>query len=184
MSDLLPKGCRSPNNLIYPSVSRCNLLRQARTYLPGVIISKLSHFGVMRRRRSFDRRVRLSIYRLRTYIARYFTSSPRAACATSRDPRSRQVMADEDDGDDEAAAADGELNELDVRAAIARASNDDRDAEGARPVDPFDRPALDEPIKVDSRKTADLCPDCGIVVSLAQLPQSPTSREKEMPRRG
>ena len=80
-------------------------------------------------------------------------------------------MADEDDGDDEAAAADGELNELDVRAAIARAPNDDRDAEGARPVDPFDRPALDEPIKVGSRKTADLFPDCGIVVSLAQLPQ-------------
>ena len=74
-------------------------------------------------------------------------------------------MADEDDGDDEAAAADGELNELDVRAAIARAPNDDRDAEGARPVDPFDRPALDEPLKVDSRKTADLCPDCGIVIS-------------------
>ena len=47
-------------------------------------------------------------------------------------------MADEGDGDDEAAAADGvgELNELDVRAAIARAPNDDRDAEGARPVDP------------------------------------------------
>ena len=78
-------------------------------------------------------------------------------------------MADEDDGDDEAAAADGELNELDVRAAIARASNDDRDAEGARPVDPFDRPALDEPIKVGSRKTADLCPDCGIAVSSARL---------------
>ena len=51
-------------------------------------------------------------------------------------------MADEDDGDGEAAAADGELDELDVRTAIARASNDDRDAEGARPVDPFDRPAL------------------------------------------
>ena len=88
-------------------------------------------------------------------------------------------MADEDDGDGEAAAADGELNELDVRAAIARASNGDRDAEGARPVDPFDRPALDEPIKVGSRKTADLCPDCGIVVSLAQLPLPNTAGKRD-----
>ena len=67
-----------------------------------------------------------------------------------------------------AATADGELNELGVRAAIVRASNDDRDAEGARPVDPFDRPALDEPLKVGSRKTADLCPDCGMVIALSR----------------
>ena len=84
-------------------------------------------------------------------------------------------MADEDDGDDEAAAADGELNEPDVRAAIARAPNGDRDAEGARPVDRRSvrsdsiAAALDEPIKVGSRKTADLCPDCGIAVSSARL---------------
>ena len=84
------KGSRSPNNLIYTSVSRCNLRRQARTYLPGVIIPKLSHFGVMRARRSFDRLVR---YRRRLSACAHrarATSSPRAARATSRDPRPRQ----------------------------------------------------------------------------------------------
>ena len=91
------------------------------------------------------------------------------------------AMADEDDDDDEAAAADGERNELDVRAAIARAPNDDRDAEGARrPADPFRSPGAVRADKSGQSQDGRLMP--GLRRFRVAGAASPTPREREMPR--